>query len=109
MTMCRPLPERGGPISRIESSTDAHTPTPWPVPSRYPTWPGVGLAMDGRRVVARFSSALAEASMRISSRVAVPAIRCGSMLARCDERRTARHTHTPTTATIVSMRMATAQ
>ena len=25
MTTCRPLPERGGPISRIESSTDAQT------------------------------------------------------------------------------------
>ena len=37
MMMCRPLPERGGPISRIESSTLAHTPCPFDVPSRYPT------------------------------------------------------------------------
>jgi hypothetical protein len=24
MTMCRPLPDRGGPTTSIESSTDAH-------------------------------------------------------------------------------------
>ncbi len=34
MTTCRPLPERGGPISRTESSTDAHTPVPRLAPSR---------------------------------------------------------------------------
>jgi hypothetical protein len=34
MTMWRPLPERGGPISSIESSTDAHTCRPLDRPSR---------------------------------------------------------------------------
>ncbi|MPM52996.1 hypothetical protein SDC9_99760 [bioreactor metagenome] len=34
MTTCRPLPERGGPISRIESSTDAQTFVPRLVPRR---------------------------------------------------------------------------
>ena len=43
MTTCRPLPERGGPSSRIESSTDAQTPCPRERPSRYPTSDGFGL------------------------------------------------------------------
>jgi hypothetical protein len=34
MTTCRPLPERGGPISRIESSTDAQTFVPRLAPRR---------------------------------------------------------------------------
>ena len=34
MTRCRPLPERGGPMTRIESSTDAQIPRPWLRPSR---------------------------------------------------------------------------
>ena len=34
ITRCRPLPERGGPMTMIESSTDAHTPTPFEAPSR---------------------------------------------------------------------------
>ena len=34
MTRCRPLPERGGPMTMMESSTDAHTPTPFEAPSR---------------------------------------------------------------------------
>lgn len=62
MTMCRPLPERGGPISRIESSTLAHTPCPFDVPSRYPTSPGFGSFSDGRNVDARFRRVLSEAT-----------------------------------------------
>ena len=34
MTRCRPLPERGGPMTMMESSTDAHTLAPFELPSR---------------------------------------------------------------------------
>ena len=34
ITRCRPFPERGGPMTMIESSTEAHTPVPLEVPSR---------------------------------------------------------------------------
>ncbi len=34
ITRCRPLPERGGPMTMIESSTDAHTLAPLETPSR---------------------------------------------------------------------------
>ena len=39
MTTCRPLPERGGPISRIESSTDAQTFVPRLAPRLAPERP----------------------------------------------------------------------
>jgi hypothetical protein len=34
MTMFAPFPDLGGPMSRIESSTDVHTRLPCDVPSR---------------------------------------------------------------------------
>jgi hypothetical protein len=34
MTRCRPLPDRGGPTMRIESSTDAQSSCPHERPSR---------------------------------------------------------------------------
>src|SRR5699024_7744228 len=55
ITMCRPLPERGGPMSRIESSTHAHTARPWEVPIRTATSPGAGAVGGGPSVPARGS------------------------------------------------------
>ena len=78
MTMCRPLPERGGPIRRIESSTEAHTCLLLDWPSRNPTSRGSGSLREGRSVVARRMSCLAEAAVATSWLVAVPARWCGS-------------------------------
>ena len=80
MTTCKPFPERGGPISRMLSSTVVHTCPPLPVPRRYPTSAGAAFPVsDGRRVAAFFTRAFAEATRATSAAVAVPANRCGSV------------------------------
>src|SRR5699024_7147365 len=75
MTTCRPLPDLGGPMSSIESSTEAQTCLPRAEPRRYPTSFGDGLVSEGRSVLARRRSAFSEATRVTSLRVAVPARR----------------------------------
>ena len=79
MTMWRPLPERGGPMSRMLSSTVAHTCPPLPVPRRYPTSAGLTFPVsEGRSVLAFLTSAFPDATWMTSLAAAVPARRCGS-------------------------------
>ena len=63
-----------GPMTMIESSTDAHTLTPFEAPSRYPTSCGFGSLRPGRRFPARRSSAFC------STRMPSPASRAARMV-----------------------------
>ncbi len=91
MTTCRPLPERGGPSSTIESSTDAQQVTPRDDPSAYPTSLAGGWVRDGRSVAALRSSAFSPAATTTSRRDARPGMRVGSFFSRAASTRHARH------------------
>ena len=80
ITTLWPLPERGGPNSSIESSTDAQHPTPRLVPRRYPTSVGRGRCRDGRSVLDRATRARAPAARRTSLRGASPSARTGEVV-----------------------------
>lgn len=81
ITTLWPFPERGGPSSSIESSTDAQHPTPRLVPTRYPRSAGRGRCREGRSVFDRATRARAPAAWRTSPRRASPSARTGEVVA----------------------------
>ncbi len=87
ITTWSPFPERGGPISKIESSTLAQICLPCERPSKKPTSSGFGYSSEGRSVAARRRSAFEDALDATSCPLAVPWSLRGSVVTAREWRR----------------------
>jgi hypothetical protein len=109
ITRCRPLPERGGPMTMIESSTDAHTLAPLRDAEPVADILRPGTIQAGAQVPGAAQQRLLGRGLATSCRVAMPAMRRGSCSTRCVCRRSRDHTHSPPVTRALSRRLVTIQ